>query len=117
MSRSTKKPIFKQKPRNYKRTTAYWRPIRSRINQIVRGYKNRYIDTLGMESDWVEDLEIYLIDSNLDSTNFIMNQSEMLGTDIPNPKTIIDDYVYCDYWWDFTNPRSNEKNKIKYSRK
>ena len=38
----------------------------------------------------------------------------MLGTDIPNPKTIINDYDYCDYWWGFRNSWHDEEGKIKY---
>ena len=41
----------------------------------------------------------------------------MLGTDIPDPKTIINDYDYCDYILDFRNPWHDEEDKIKYSRK
>ena len=41
----------------------------------------------------------------------------MLGTDIPNPKTIINDYDYCDYWWDFRKFWHDKEDKIKYSRK
>ena len=80
MSRSFKKPVLKDKTRNYKRTSAYWRPIRSRINQIVRQYKVKYDDAIldlwyGEDCD---DLEIKIVEEN----------SIMLGTDIPDPKTI-----------------------------
>jgi hypothetical protein len=117
MSRSRRIPIIKQKPRNYKRTAAYWSPIRSRINQIVRGYLKRYDN--GILDLWYgedcNELEIKIVEEN----------SIMLGTDIPNPKTIINDWRYCDYVWDYRSPESwNSKyiqsaveNKIKYSRK
>ena len=117
MARSYKLPILKDKPRNYKRTSAYWRPIRSRINQIVRGYTKRYDNTIlslcyGEDRD---DLQIKIVEEN----------SIMLGTDIPNPKTIINDYDYCDYIWDYrfigswtnNNYEENKKEQIKYSRK
>ena len=109
MSHSYKLPILKDKPRNYKRTSAYWRPIRSRINQIVRGYAKRYDNTIlslcyGEDKD---DLQIKIVEEN----------SVMLGTDIPNPKTIINDWDYCDYTWDFRDPWHDEEDKIKYSRK
>ena len=86
MSRSYRIPIIKQKPRNYKRTSAYWRPIRSRINQIVRGYSKRYDDSIYDLDDELEDpfdLEINVIDNN----------AIMLGTDIPSPKTLIKDWI------------------------
>ena len=109
MSRSYRIPILKDKPRNYKRTSAYWRPIRSRTNQIVRGYFKRYNDAIldlwyGEDCD---DLEIKIVEEN----------SIMLGTDIPDPKTIINDWDYCDYIWDFKNPWHSKEDEIKYSRK
>lgn len=36
MSRSYKIPIIKDSPRNHKKSSTYWRRIRSRINQLVR---------------------------------------------------------------------------------
>lgn len=66
MSRSRKKPIIKDRPRNEKKSTLYWRRIRSRINQKVRS----------LISDPEKD-------------------------DIPNPKTLINDYNYCDYIIDY----------------
>ena len=110
MSKSIRIPIIKQKPRNYKRTSAYWRPIRSRINQIIGGYSKRYDDSIYDLDDEFEDtfhLEINVIDNN----------SVMLGVDIPDPKTIINDYRYCDYFWDMRNPWHSEEDRIKYSRK
>lgn len=58
MSRSFRKAVITDKPRNGKRSAEYWRPIRSKINQEVR------------------------------NGNY---------EDLPNPKTIIDDYTYSDY--------------------
>ena len=109
MSRSYRVPILKDKPRNYKRTSAYWRPIRSRINQIVRGYSKRYNNAIldlqyGEDCD---DLEIKIVEEN----------SIMLGTDIPDPKTIINDWDYCDYIWDFRNSWHSKEDEIKYCRK
>jgi hypothetical protein len=109
MARSYRLPILKDKPRNYKRTSAYWRPIRRIINQIVSTYKNRYDDSIsdlcyGEDSD---DLEVKIVEEN----------SIMLGTDIPSPKSIINEYDYCDYYWDFREPWYDEEDKIKYSRK
>lgn len=36
MSRSRRLAIIKDKPRNSKRTSKYWRQVRSRINQEIR---------------------------------------------------------------------------------
>lgn len=109
MSRSYKIPVLKDKPRNYKRTSAYWRPIRRIINQIVSTYKNKYDDSIldlwyGEDCD---ELEIKIVEEN----------STMLGTEIPNPKNIVNDWDYCDYVSDFRNPWGDKEDKIKYSRK
>ncbi len=74
MSRSYKLPIFKDKPRNYKRTAAYWRPIRRATKVAVQQ-----------------------------------------GREIPEPKTIVNDYDYCDYQTDFRFYRpSYNYNRIKW---
>lgn len=41
------------------------------------------------------------------------------GKDIPNPKTIINDYDYCDYSIDLRNNNGDfwKETRIKYSRK
>lgn len=36
MSRSRKKPIIKDRPRNYKKSTIYWRRIRKVINSVLK---------------------------------------------------------------------------------
>ena len=36
MSRSTKQPIIKDRPRNYKKSTFYWRTIRRVIKNAIR---------------------------------------------------------------------------------
>lgn len=36
MSRSYREPFIRDKPRNSKATSEYWKPIRSKINQLVR---------------------------------------------------------------------------------
>lgn len=121
MSNSYRKPILKYKPRNYKRTSAYWRPVRRVINQIVSTYKVKYDSTI-LDLRYGEDcndLQVKIVEEN----------SIMLGTELPNPKTIINNYNYCDYiddyrfchkqskkWW----RRDKEellKEKIKFSRK
>lgn len=115
MARSYKLPILKDKPRNYKRTSAYWRPIRSRINQIVRGYTKRYDNTIlnlcyGEDRD---DLQIKIVEEN----------SIMLGTDIPGLSK--NNRNYCRHIWDYrfidswtnNNYEENKKEQIKHSRK
>ncbi len=45
--------------------------------------------------------------------------------DVPNPKSIVNDYDYCDYIWDYrfidswtnNNYEENKKEQIKHSRK
>lgn len=65
MSRSRKKAILKDKPRNGKKASSYWRAVRSRIKTAIKSCKN------------YEELEI------------------------PNPKTVVNDYDYCDYIIDY----------------
>lgn len=36
MSRSRKEPIIKERPRNHRKSTEYWRRVRRVINQTVR---------------------------------------------------------------------------------
>ncbi len=60
MSRSYRLPIFQDKPRNHKRSTAYWKRVRR-------------------------------------ATKIAVQQDK----EIPNPKTIVNDYDYCDYRTDF----------------
>lgn len=43
MSRSRKKPIIKDAPRNYKKSSAYWRTIRRVIKKKVK-YLNEALD-------------------------------------------------------------------------
>jgi hypothetical protein len=74
MSRSKKEPIVKERPRNYKKSTIYWRKVRSVVKNTIKSFKE----------DW-KDLEI------------------------PNPKTIVNDYDYSDY----TLFLNDEKNKRK----
>lgn len=59
MSRSRKKPIIKDAPRNYKKSTLYWRRIRSVVNQKVRGFINgqREDDTLPIPKEIVNDYD------------------------------------------------------------
>ena len=43
MSRSKKKPIIKQRHKNEKKTSRYWRPVRRVINEKVK-YLNQSLD-------------------------------------------------------------------------
>lgn len=103
MSRSYRIPILKDKPRNYKRTSAYWRPIRRVTKQIVSTYK--YED------------ELYPVGEDYLTEKEFLNRYETNDIDLPNPKTIVDDWDYCDYFWDMRNPWHSEKDRIKYNRK
>ena len=62
MSRSKREPIIKDRPRNHKKSTIYWRTIRSVWNNIIKSFKGDYEDF-----------------------------------DLPNEKTIVNDYDYSDY--------------------
>mgnify|MGYP000928746771 FL=1 len=42
MSRSIKQPVKKDKPRNFKKSTIYWRTIRRVINHTIRNFKNNF---------------------------------------------------------------------------
>ena len=90
MSRSKRKAIIKDKPRNVNRAAQYWQAIRSRTNTAIRS------------CDDLEELEI------------------------PDPKTIVNDYDYCDYVVDYEHKiyesryctaSQSLKERKKYSRK
>ena len=61
MSRSRRVPYIKDRPRNYKKTSAYWRRIRHSWKNTIKR-------------------------SDLDDT-----------LSLPNAKSIVNDYDYCDY--------------------
>lgn len=90
MSRSRRKAIIKDRPRNVKKSSLYWRNVRSTQNNALKSCRD------------FEELEI------------------------PNAKTIVDDYDYCDYIIDheYSNfvsmwhtKEDNKRDKEKYSRK
>ena len=90
MSRSRRKAIIKDRPRNIKKSSFYWRQVRSSQNNVIRSCRD------------FDELEI------------------------PNAKTIVDDYDYCDYKFDYefdsylgvnTTREKIEKQKEKYRRK
>ena len=91
MSRSKRLPIFKDRPRNQKKSTLYWRHIRSVTNQVVRGIKDQVSDLEGKD-------------------NFDINE-------IPNPKSIVNDYSRCDYIFDYRFWNLNEDEIKKHTRK
>lgn len=115
MARSYKLPILKDKPRNYKRTSAYWRPIRRVWKQIISCYKYEE--------------EVYPLEEEYLTENEFLNRYASNDIESPNPKTIINDYDYCDNtddyrfchkqskkWWR-VDKEELQKDKIKYSRK
>lgn len=75
MSKSKRKPIIKDKPRNRKAST-YYKRIRRIFKQLVKAGKE----------------------------------------DLPNSKSIVNDYDYSDYTFDFRF-NSNKEDKDKWSRK
>jgi hypothetical protein len=70
MSRSYREPHIRDRPRNDKKVSMYWRPVRSRINQLVR-----------------------------------MGKDE----ELPDPKTIINDYDISDYNFYHDTPKNRRK--------
>ena len=76
MSRTKKLPIIKERPRNRKKSTVYWRRIRRVWN------------------------------THMASGNY----------DLPNPKSIFNDYDYCDYIMYQTEkfPKFKVSNKLRY---
>lgn len=46
MSRSIRKPIIKDRPRNSKKSSLYWRPVRRVMNQTVRGLNEESEDDI-----------------------------------------------------------------------
>ena len=93
MSRSKRLPIIKDRPRNQKKSTLYWRHIRSTTNQVVRGIKDQLTDLDGIDED----------------------NSEL--NEIPNPKSIVNDYDYCDYIFDYRYWKFDEDELKKQTRK
>lgn len=90
MSKSFKKPIIKDSPRNYKKSTAYWRIIR----RVIKNNLNQHY--IG-------------VNNTLD--NFDVDEPEL-----KNPKQIINDYDYSDYTF-ILNKHDDETKLKKYSRK
>lgn len=82
MSRSRKIPIIKDRPRNKKKSSIYWRAVRRVINKKVK-------ETLKDPED----------------------------TEIPDPKSIVNDYDYSDYTIDFRERNDDYEYKIKAKRK
>lgn len=96
MSRSYKKAIIKD---SYKgRTAIYWRKVRRAIKNKIRSYPwaihNQTMDDERYEynPDW----EMSLIK---DMPEDIPDLEDTL----PDPKSIIEDYTYCDYIIDYEN--------------
>jgi hypothetical protein len=81
MSRSIKKPIVKDKPRNRKRTSTYWRTVRRSINSKLRTYINH-------------------IGSNI---------RDIEEPSLPQPQEVVNDYDYCDWVMRVRGPKEVEK--------
>lgn len=76
MSKSRRKAIIKDSPRNYKKSSKYWRIVR----------------------------RVQKMDLNNEK-------------DVRNPKSIVNDYDFCYYKYDFENHPCDEKTKEKFRRK
>lgn len=87
MSRSRKIGIIKERPRNHKKSSFYWRKVRHVINEKVRALKKENIDCGDEYLD--EDGLSFIKDNQLEQPT----QDEL----IPSPKQIVDDYDYSDY--------------------
>jgi hypothetical protein len=46
VSRSRRKPIIQDRPRNSKKSASYWRPVRRVMNQTVRGLNEESEDEI-----------------------------------------------------------------------
>lgn len=85
MSRSKKIGIIKDSPRNYKKSSNYWRKVRRVINQKVKN--------ISKPDDII--LNVVFEDSeNLLNGELLLKTKE---EQIPVPKEIINDYDYSDY--------------------
>ena len=82
MSRSTKKPILKDKPRNHKRTSMYWRKVRRSTANKLRTY---VVNIVGSD---LQDIDEPLL---------------------PKPQEIVNDYDYCDWIMYLDDPEEVEK--------
>lgn len=106
MSRSYRRAIIKDRPRNYKKSTIYWRTVRRVINQKVNQLKY-YFDEV-KKFDMMDEDEILRIDD-----------TKSIEDRIPNPKVIVNDYDYSDYTFDDEHDNSEraKQNKQKLRRK
>lgn len=86
MSRSTKKPIIKDKPRNHKRTSEYWRKVRRSTGNKLRTH------LVGIDSEDFQDMDEPFL---------------------PQPREIVNDYDYCDWIWHLDDPEMAEKHSRK----
>ena len=77
MSRSIKKPIIKDSPRNFQKSQIYWRTIRRVINHTIRNFKNNLDEMiLPKEKSIVNDYDYsdYTSDCRNDNTCYCIKQ-------------------------------------------
>lgn len=90
MSKSTRLPFVKDRPRNVKKSTLYWQKVRRNNKQFI----NKIND-----AKWKEFEEIY--NSGFEGTDeeFLEIPTVLLEEDIlmKKPKEIMNDYDYSDY--------------------
>ena len=110
MSNSYRKAFVRDKPRNAKRSSLYWRGIRRSVKNLVSTFKNRWIDPYRT--------------IKLDELPGNFQDIEFLEDTIPDPRAIINDYDYEDYKLDYEysrglhNPFSSDGNyRARYRRK
>ena len=70
MGKSRRKPIIKDGPRNTKKSTAYWRPVRRVMNETVRGLDEE------SEDDFIRDPKEIVSDYNYSDYEFDMRWSD-----------------------------------------
>ena len=85
MSRSRKKPIYKDAPRSHKKSSVYWRTVRRVINERVRYYYERVDDEVLPDPqeiindydycDWISDSRFVHSDADEDSKEWAKRMS------------------------------------------
>lgn len=96
MSRSYKKAILKDKPKNHSRTAMYWRKIRRVIKNKIRSYPWGLINQT-MDDERYE----YSPDWGMSLIKDMPKDIPDLEDTLPDPKSIVNDYDYCDFIIDF----------------
>jgi len=96
MSRSFKKSILKDRPRRHKKSSLYWRTIRRVLKNKIKSY-----GPIEAHISW--DDGRYGSDEygEMTFTGIIPKDTLDLEDTLPDPKSIVNDYDYCDYTIDY----------------